>query len=219
MKVLLNTTRTARLVKASCLLVLVFLLTACTGRGGGWLPPDSLPTGFTDQATFGISFSCQDSSGINGPAGRLQIELDYSDKSSNPPGTLDGPFSIHGKADTIDPVLESEICSGQNPPPGDPSRLIFLGVYRPTSSPPSGFPVSCASTISGTTTPQCRFEVIVQDNDHNHAASAGDYFSIQLSTSTASVIDQNNLSASTLPPATIFYTRAGTLGGGNITVN
>jgi len=187
------------------MIMLCLLLTACTGRGGGWLPPDST-LGFTGQATFGFSFSCQDPSALTGPTGRLQIELDYGDKGSNP---LGGPFSIHGKVDTLNPVLESQICIGQNPPPTYP-ELIFLGVYRPNSPAPSGFPVNCTKTIAGTGTPQCRFEVEVRDNDRNGAPSAGDYFSINLSTSTAI--------SSQLPANSVIYARAGTLGGGNITV-
>jgi hypothetical protein len=57
----------------------------------------------------------------------------------------------------------------------------------------------------------CRFEVIVQDNDQNHAPSLGDFFSIKLSTVTALT--------SQLDPATVFYARAGFLAGGNLTVD
>jgi len=208
MKVLLKTTRTPRLVKASCLLVLIFLLAACTGRGGGWLPPNSTQ-GFTAQATLGFSFSCQDSSPLVGPTGTLKIELDYSDKGTNP---LGGAFSIHGKADTLPLELESMYCFGQNPspPPLEENELIFLGVYRPTSSPPPGPLVECTRTDSGTAEAQCRFEVHVIDNDHNSAPSAGDYFSIKLSTST---VLNDELTEG------IIYTRDGFLGGGNITVN
>ena len=56
----------------------------------------------------------------------------------------------------------------------------------------------------------CRFEVIVQDNDGNRAASTGDFFSIKLSSSTVLEGD--------LDPATVFYARAGYLERGNITV-
>jgi hypothetical protein len=209
MKMLLSIKGITLLVRFSWMIMLGLLLTACTGRGGGWLPPNSTSTpGFSGQATFGFSFSCQDASALTGPTGRLKIELDYSDKGTNP---LEGPFSIHGNADTLDPVLESEICIGQNPPPLYPVEpLIFLGVYRPTSPPPPLFPPSCAKTISDTSTPQCRFEVQVRDNDQNGAPSAGDYFAIQLSTSTTLT--------SEFPAGSVFYARAGTLEGGNITV-
>jgi len=50
----------------------------------------------------------------------------------------------------------------------------------------------------------------VQDNDHNRVPSRGDYFQITLSGTTALT--------SELDPATVFYTRAGLLEGGNITV-
>jgi hypothetical protein len=178
-------------------------LTACTGRGGGYLPPSA---GFRGQAALGFSFSCQDAGGINPPTGKLAIELAYGDKGTS---LIGGPFGIHGIVDKIDPVLESEICQGQNPPPGG-KELIFLGRYRPTTSPPAGFPTSCP-TSEKSTTPLCRFEVIVRDNDANMAPSKGDFFSIKLSSATALT--------SELDPATVFYARAGYLAGGNITVN
>ena len=184
-------------------LVLGVLLAGCTGRGGGWLPPNS--PAFSGQATLGFTFSCQDSSQLVGPTGRLRIELQYSDKGSNP---LGGPFSVHGEADSLDPVLESAICIGQNPPPGG-YALIFLGVYRTTSSPPPGFPTDCATTDSDTDRPPCRFEVIVRDNDGNRGPSKGDFFSIKLSQST----DASSKLAS------FFYFRAGVLGGGNLQVD
>src|SRR5690242_13225518 len=84
--------------------ILIPLVAACTGRGGGQLPPSQ---GFTEQASFGFTFSCQDAGGINPPTGQLKIELSYTDHGSNPIGSS---FSIHGIVDEIDPVLESEIC-------------------------------------------------------------------------------------------------------------
>ena len=147
--------------------ILVAVLTACTGRGGGYLPPQ---LGFTGQAPFGFTFSCEN--------GELKIELAYSDKGSNL--FLGSPFGIHGTVDAIDPVLESAVCIGENPPPPPENQLIFLGRYRLTSSAPSGFPAACKTTTS----PLCRFEVIVQDNDQNMAPSPGDFFSIKLSTVT-----------------------------------
>ena len=142
------------------------------------------------------------STSTNPPAGRLRIQLSYTDHGANPLGS---GFSVHGTVDTLDPVLESAICIGQKPPPGG-NELIFLGRYRTTSSAPAGFPTSCASA-----TPLCRFEVIVRDNDRNRAPSSGDYFSIRLSGATAVT--------SVLDPATVFYTRAGILRSGNLTVD
>jgi hypothetical protein len=179
-------------------------LSACTGRGGGQLPPNS--PAFTGAASFGFSFSCERSSkstSPNPPTGRLAIELSYTDHGANPLGGVG--FSIHGTVDTLDPVLESAICIGQNPPP-DGSTLIFLGRYRTSTSVPAAFPRQCAGTSS-----TCRFEVIVRDNDKNGAPSAGDYFSITLSTGT--------VVSSELDPATVFYTRAGLLSSGNLTVD
>ena len=154
--------------------ILAVALTACTGRGGGQLPPDGVV--FKGPASFGFSFSCEDKGGVNPPTGQLRIQLSYTDHGSNPIGSS---FSIHGIVDTIDPVLESAICIGQNPPPGG-NELIFLGRYRLTSSAPAGFPSTCPARETETT-PLCRFEVIVRDNDKNRAPSTGDYFQITLS--------------------------------------
>lgn len=187
--------------------ILMVVLAACTGRGGGYLPPQE-PL-FTGPASFGFDFSCERSSqstSTNPPTGQLRIQLSYTDHGSNPIGSS---FSIHGVVDKIDPVLESAICIGQNPPPGG-NELIFLGRYRLTSSAPAGFPLTCP-TRETETTPLCRFEVIVRDNDMNRAPSTGDYFQITLSSGT--VIDDD------LEPATVFYTRAGLLAGGNLTVD
>jgi hypothetical protein len=204
------------LLAAACILAVV--LTACTGKGGGYLPPgpsagiDVFPeaqfpgTVFTGQAPFGFTFSCEDKGGLNPPAGQLAIELAYSDQGTSV--LLGAPFSIHGIVDKIDPVLESEICAGQEPPPGG-SELIFLGRYWPTSSSKPGNLKNCP-TRESTTSPLCRFEVIVQDNDGNLRPSKGDFFSIKLSSATAVT--------SELDPSTVFYARAGYLAGGNLTV-
>jgi hypothetical protein len=185
--------------------ILVVLLAACNGRGGGYLPPQS--PAFTGPASFGFTFSCEDKGGLNPPTGQLRIELSYTDHGTSL--VLGSPFSIHGIVDVIDPVLESAICIGQNPPPGG-NELIFLGRYRLVSSAPAGFPSTCP-TRETRTSPLCRFEVIVRDNDMNRAPSPGDYFQIRLSSGT--VLDDE------LDPATVFYTRAGLLQGGNLTVN
>ena len=197
--------------------VLAVVLTACTGVGGGYLPPGaSVGSGvvFTGQASFGFTFSCEDKGGVNPPTGQLRIELSYTDHGSSV--LLGAPFSIHGIVDKIDPVLESAICIGRNPPPPPENQLIFLGRYRPTTSPPPGLLQSCP-TRETTTSPLCRFEVIVQDNDKNLAPSPGDFFSIKLSNAT--ILDCTTpLQCSQLPPAKVFYARAGYLAGGNLTV-
>jgi hypothetical protein len=186
-----------RLVPLAVAGILVVVLAACTGRGGGYLPPQS-PV-FTGQASFGFTFSCEN--------GDLKIELAYNDKGSNPIGSS---FGIHGIVDTIDPVLESQICIAEEPPPPSEfgNELIFLGRYRLISGSPAGFPTSCRTQTS--TSPLCRFEVIVRDNDQDFAPSPGDYFSIKLSNST--------VLSSELDLTTVFYARAGMLAGGNITV-
>jgi hypothetical protein len=185
--------------------IVAVVLTACTGRGGGQLPPSA---GFTGPASFGFSFSCEN--------GKLGIQLSYSDQGSS---LLGAPFSIHGTVDRVDPVVESAVCIDQNPPPPPENQLIFLGRYRLTSSPPTGFPSTCP-TQETPTSPLCRFEVIVQDNDRNFAPSTGDFFSIKLSTVTASCADPiPDPTCSRLPDAAVFYARAGTLSSGNITVD
>jgi hypothetical protein len=196
--------------------ILVVVLAACTGRGGGYLPPGAslgtnvLPqalfpgTVFTGQASFGFTFSCE--------RGELKIELAYNDKGSSV--LLGSPFGIHGTVDTLDPVVESAVCIDDNPPPPPENQLIFLGRYRLTSGSPAGFPAACKMT-----TPSCRFEVIVQDNDQNLAPSPGDLFSIKLSTVTAPCpSDPLDFTCSQLPPLSVFYARAGYLAGGNLTV-
>jgi hypothetical protein len=187
--------------------ILIAVLTSCTGRGGGYLPSDGVV--FAGPASFGFDFSCRRSSrstSPNPPAGQLRIQLSYTDHGSNPIGSS---FSIHGMVDRIEPVLESMICIGQNPPEPYPNELIFLGRYRLTASAPAGFPRACRGERP---TELCRFEVIVRDNDSNLAPSPGDFFSIKLSTVTDELITE-------FDPTTVFYARAGLLQGGNITVN
>jgi hypothetical protein len=193
-----NTSRFAqRFLLVAVAGILMVVLAACNGRGGGYLPPQA--PAFTGQASFGFSFSCEN--------GDLRIELSYTDQGTSPIGSS---FGIHGTVDTVDPVLESQICIDHNPPPPPENQLIFLGRYRLTSGSPGGFPTSCP-TQETPTSPLCRFEVIVQDNDRNLAPSPGDFFSIKLSTVTALT--------SQLDPTAVFYARAGYLAGGNITVN
>jgi hypothetical protein len=183
--------------------ILALALTGCTGHGGGQLPPDNVA--FKAAASFGFTLSCEDKGGLNPPTGSLRIELSYVEHGTNPIGSS---FSIHGTADRIDPVWESAICIGQNPPPGDGYELIFLGTYRLTSSAPAGFPRTCP-TRETSTTPLCRFEVIVRDNDRNRAPSRGDFFSIKLSSVTALTSDLD----------AVFYARAGVLTSGNLTID
>jgi len=187
------------------------VVTACTGTGGGWLPPDGVL--FAANASFGFTFSCERSSQTtqsgNPKPGQLKLELAYNEKGRNPLGAA---FSIHGVADSIDPVLESEVCVGQEEQPPGAGHLVFLGRYRLTSTPPAGFPVQCAQTTISAA--NCRFEVDVQDNDRNLAPSAGDGFAISLT----SVTDATVTDLGSLAPPVLFYSRAGLLGGGNITV-
>jgi hypothetical protein len=186
--------------------MLMVVLAACTGHGGGQLPPKN-PV-FKGPASFGFSFSCEDKGGLNPPTGQLRIQLSYTDHGSNPIGSS---FGIHGIVDQLDPVLESMICSGQEPPPTSEfgNELIFLGRYRLTAGAPAQ--LATCPTRETPTSPLCRFEVIVRDNDQNFAPSPDDYFSIKLSTVTF-------LSSEFPDPATVPYARAGTLTSGNITV-
>ena len=197
------------LLRRGCLLgaavIVVTALAGCTGRGGGQLAP-AYPV-FTGSASFGFSFSCERSSNsTNPPAGRLRIQLSYTEKGASPLGS---GFTVHGTVDTIDPVVESMFCIGQNPPP-TPNELIFLGTYRAPSPAPAGFASSCPAKETATK-PLCRFEVIVRDNDLSRGPSKGDLFSIKLSGSTALT--------SELDLATVFYTRAGLLESGNLKVD
>ena len=205
--------------------LLAMVLAACTGSGGGYLPPgptagDTFPdTVFTGKASFGFNFSCEDKGGLNPSTGQLQVKLTYTDHGTSQ--LLGAPFSIQGTADTLDPVLESEICIGQEPPPGG-NELIFLGRYRLTSSPPAKFPSACP-TQETSTSPLCRFEVLVRDNDGNLAPSPGDFFSIKLSTVTARcdapTLEELDPTCTQLPATSVFYARAGTLSSGNLTVD
>ena len=228
-----------RFFKRSVLLamagILLAVLTACTGKGGGYLPPgpyfvppnvtDPLVSEppfsgavFTGRAPFGFTFSCEDKGDLNPPPGKLAIELAYSDQGTSTTVSNDtilgAPFSIHGIVDKIDPVDESALCDGPNPPVD--STLIFLGRYWSTTSPPPpGFPSTCPTRVKNGT-PLCRFEVIVRDNDGNLKPSKGDYFSIKLSSATCT--DPAVPSCSELPASAVFYARGGLLAGGNLTV-
>jgi hypothetical protein len=186
--------------------ILAVALTACSAHGGGQLPPDGVL--FMGPATFSFSFSCERSSrttNLHPKPGRLRVQLTYHDHGNNPIGSS---FGIHGIADEIDPVIESMFCIGDEPPPGG-NELTFMGRYRLVSSAPEGFTSSCPAHETETTS-MCRFEVTVRDNDMNGGPGIGDYFEIRLSSGT--VLGE-------LDPATVFYTRAGVLSKGNITVD
>ena len=81
-------TGTPRLYRRSIVLaaagILAMMLTACTGAGGGYLPPHTV---FNGRATFGFNFSCEDKDGINPPTGQLRIQLTYTDHSTNAPSS------------------------------------------------------------------------------------------------------------------------------------
>ena len=191
--------------------ILTVALTACSARGGGQLPPDGVV--FTGPATFGFNFSCERSSrstNLHPKPGRMRVQLTYRDHGTNPLGSS---FGIHGIVEEIDdPVLESMICIADNPPPepGPENELTFTGRYRLVSGAPAGFRSECSAPETATTS-MCRFEVTVTDNDMNGSAGIGDYFEISLSTETVPLVE--------LDPDTVFYTRAGVLATGNITVD
>ena len=96
-----------RFVRKSILLaaagILAVVLTACTGTGGGQLPPQ---TAVFQRARprLASASAAEDKGGLNPPTGRLDIELAYTDKGTNPIGSA---FGIHGIVDKIDPVVES----------------------------------------------------------------------------------------------------------------
>jgi hypothetical protein len=197
--------RRSVMLAAACVIAVV--LTACTGKGGGYLPPHA--PAFTGQASFGFTFSCE--------KGDLKIELSYNEKGRSLE-IIGSPFGIHGIVDNVNPVVESGLCIDENPPPPPENQLRFLGGYYLTSSAPSGFPSTCPKKQTSTS-PLCRFEVTVQDNDRSLSPSPGDYFSITLSNAVYTCTDPQDFSCSQLPAdAMLFYTRAGYLAGGNITV-
>jgi hypothetical protein len=184
------------------------VLAGCTAGGGGWLPPDG--TAFSGRATLGFAFSCERSSAavnLNPPTGQLRLQLNYADHGDNP---LGDPFTIHGEADALDPVLESMICIGEEPPPGG-NELIVLGRYWPVSRLPPEFREGCAKPERRSEGAPCRFEVVVRDNDGDRTPSEGDFFSIALSEATAVTGE--------LDPGTVVYARSGLLGGGNLKVD
>lgn len=206
---------------AVCLLTL--LLAACTGRGGGQLPPDALHSG---AASFGFSVSCEDKGGINPQTGQLRIQLSYGDRGTQlPQGSLMrlSPFSVHGVVDEVDPVEESMLCSASEPL-RTPGELVFLGRYRVTSA-SAGFPADCARELSASS---CRFEVVVQDTDRSATPSSGDWFSIRLSTMTSTTSSKpvECPDGASLPcyvtefgDDRVVYARAGHLSSGNLTVD
>ena len=186
--------------------ILAVALTGCSARGGGQLPPDGVE--FTGPATFSFSLSCERSArstNLHPKPGRLRVQLTYHDHGSNPIGSS---FGIHGVADEIDPVVESMICIGDEPALGG-NELFFMGRFRLVSPAPEGFPATCPARETDAA-PSCRFEVTVRDDDMNGGEGTGDYFEIRLSSGT---------DLGELDPDTVFYSRAGVLAKGNITVD
>jgi hypothetical protein len=193
--------------------ILGVALTACSGQGGGQLAPDGGE--FAGPATFGFNFSCERSSrstsSLHPKSGRMRVQLTYRDHGTNPLGSS---FGIHGIVEEIeDPVLESMICIGDNPPPepGPENELTFTGRYWLAGPAPEDFPAECPVRETDTA-PLCRFEVTVRDNDVDGRAGIGDYFRIRLTTETVPLVELD-------PPAPEFYIRDGVLSSGNITVD
>ena len=71
--------RSSRRPRLAAVALLTLLLTACTGRGGGQLPPGP---GYDGSASFGFSFSCEDKGGLNPRTGELHISLSYTERST-----------------------------------------------------------------------------------------------------------------------------------------
>src|SRR3954463_16777539 len=94
--------------------MVAMVLSSCTGRGGGWLPPGTGVTppntafNFQGRANLGFSFTCEN--------GRLHLSLEYQEQGTYtlPDNLLavGNPFAIHGVADRISPELESFFCVG-----------------------------------------------------------------------------------------------------------
>ena len=68
--------------------ILVVVLTACTGRGGGQLPPSA---GFPGAAPFGFSFSCEDKGGLNPSTG--QLPSNWLTPTRARAASIDSPFA------------------------------------------------------------------------------------------------------------------------------
>jgi hypothetical protein len=195
--------------------ILAVALTACSGHGGGKLPPDG-PV-FTGPATFGFSFSCERSArslNLHPKPGRMRVQLNYHDHGSNPLGSS---FGIHGIVEEMDPITESMICIADNPPPepGHANVLTFTGRYWLAGPAPEGFPAECPVRETDTA-PLCRFEVTVWDNDVDGSVGIGDSFRIRLSTQTVPLVELD-FPAPEVPE--VFYTREGELSSGHITVD
>ena len=174
--------------------ILVVVLAACTGRGGGYLPPQP---------------AC---SLVRRRSASRSAARTATSRSSSPTTTRAATPSAR-RSGSMGPSTRSTRCwnlrsvSARTRLPAG-NQLIFLGRYRLTSSAPSGFPAACK-----TTTPLCRFEVIVQDNDRNLTPSPGDFFSIKLSTVTAPCPSDPLISRAATPsPDRVL--RAGRLSGG-----
>ena len=185
--------------------VLVAVLTACTGRGADTCRLTSVA--FTGPASFGFTLQLR-GQGRREPADRSAAHPALLQRTRQQP-RIGSPFGIHGIVDMIDPVLESMICIGQNPPPGG-KELIFLGRYRPTTSAPAGFPKSCPTRRRRPTAVPFRGHRAGQRQEPARRRRA---------TSSRSRCRAPRQSPSDLDPATVFYTRAGLLEGGNLTVN
>ena len=170
-------------------------------HGQGRRIPAASSAGFTGQASFGFTFSCE--------KGDLKIELSYNDKGSKPDSARRSGFMGSSTASTQ--CWSPQICIGENPPPPPENQLIFLGRYCLTSSAPSGFPSTCPKQ---------------RDVDHaavplrGHRAgqrpeltpSPGDFFSIKLSTATCAM-PRPDLSCSQLPVLSRVLHSGGLPGG------
>ena len=93
--------------------ILAVVLTACTGRGGGQLPPDKRAR-VHRPGVVRLQLQLRGQGRPESADRSARIQLAYTDQGTSPIGSS---FAIHGIVDKIDPVLESAICIGQNPPP------------------------------------------------------------------------------------------------------
>jgi len=199
--VFVPTNRLRRFGITGLLMVLILVLTSCTGRGGGVLPPT---LGFTGEATIGFSFTCE--------SGRLHLSLEYQDHATNPFG---GPFSIHGVADKISPALESYFCIGDASNGALPTgEILFQGTYTVQSGRPGMLDLAgCAATFAvaaGDVLTGCRFTADVRDTG-DRGPSKGDYLSIKLFGGP----DTGDATHTVLP----IYSRDGYLASGNFQVD
>ena len=141
------------LLAAACILAVV--LTACTGKGGGYLPPQK--PGVHRPGAVRLHVQLRE-----GWPESAKIELAYNDKGAATRSVRRLEFTA--SSTRLTRCWNPQFALARIHRPGR-NQPIFLGRYSQTSSAPAVFPSTCPERNE--TTSLCRFEVIVQDNDNN----------------------------------------------------